>query len=374
MIRWGALIVALWINPVAAEVLLTPDEIAQTMAFGPWPPEIKADPSNRVSGDDRAIALGETLFTDPALSVDGRFACATCHDPAQSFTTPHERAMGRERLARNSPSLKNLAGLRWYGWGGKSDNLWAASLHPITHPLEMAHTPETWRDTLATSTNLAPFEALFGPLDQQTPKAVLVNTAKTLAAYQETLITLPAPFDAFREALERGDMIAADAYPQSAQRGLQLFLTKGNCSFCHSGPRFSNNEFHDAGVPYFLSDTTVDGGRHAGLQFLFSSPYTLIGEWSDDPAKSGAWAVQNVRQTHADFGTFRTPSLRGVADTAPYMHNGSLADLDAVVRHYNQIDMERMHADGEAILMPLDLTEDDISDLVDFLKTLSASE
>ncbi|MEH6832307.1 MAG: hypothetical protein V7661_15855, partial [Sulfitobacter sp.] len=137
------------------------------------------------------------------------------------------------------------------------------------------------------------------------------------------------------------------------------------------GPRFSNNEFHDAGVPYFVDETTVDQGRFEGLNFLLSSPYTLAGEWSDDRSKSGAWAVQSIRQTHADFGTFRTPSLRGVAETAPYMHDGSLPDLAAVVYHYNEIDLERMHAEGEAILLPLSLTEIEISDLIEFLGTLS---
>ncbi len=133
----------------------------------------------------------------------------------------------------------------------------------------------------------------------------------------------------------------------------------------------SRNEFHDAGVPYFLSETEVDDGRFGGLNFLLSSPYTLDGDWTDDPKKQGAWAVRNVRRSHSDFGTFRTPSLRGVAETAPYMHDGSLDDLDAVVRHYNEIDIERLHADGEAILSQLNLSEQEIADLVAFLMTLS---
>ena len=124
-------------------------------------------------------------------------------------------------------------------------------------------------------------------------------------------------------------------------------------------------------MPYFLDDGTVDQGRFQGLKLLLSSPYTLAGEWTDDDEKSGAWAVQNVRQTHADFGTFKTPSLRGVAETAPYMHDGSLPDLAAVLRHYSEIDLDRMHAEGEAILLPLNMTETEISDLAEFLETLS---
>ncbi len=354
-----------------AEVLLSEDEIQQTLMFGPWPPALESDPSNRVSGNPQAIALGEALFNDPLLSVDGALACVSCHDPEQAFASSNPRAIGRVLLDRNTPSLRNLAGLRWYGWGGKSDNLWAASLHPIVDEKEMAHSSVSLKSAIAYSAYATDFETLFGGISDQDPEQVLVNTAKTLSAYLETLITNRTPFDDFRDALEQRDMETAGRYSVSAQRGLQLFLGRGNCAFCHSGPKFSNNEFHDAGVPYFLNGSEVDEGRYGGLNLLFSSAFTLDGNWNDDPEKQGAWPVRNVRRTHADFGTFRTPSLRGVAETAPYMHNGTLADLGAVVRHYSQIDMERLHADGEAILTELNLTDREIADLVTFLSTLS---
>ncbi|MGR3617266.1 MAG: cytochrome-c peroxidase [Paracoccaceae bacterium] len=354
-----------------ADLILSPAEVSQTLSLGPWPPETVPDKSNRASGNVAAIALGEDLFTDPILSKDGNLACSSCHDPAQGFTVPLSRAVGRELLDRNSPSVVNLAGLRWFGWGGKSDNLWAASLHPIVADQEMAHSAQSLQATLSASRYKPAYEAIFGPIGPKTPEVVLVNIAKALAAYQEVLVTRPTAFDVFRDALEQQNHAAALSYPEAAQRGLQIFLAKGNCIMCHSGPRFSNNEFHDAGVPYFIDETTVDQGRFGGLNILLSSPYTLVGEWSDDEGKHGAWAVRNVRQTHANFGTFRTPSLRGVAKTAPYMHNGSLPDLTAVVQHYNEIDLERMHADGEAILQPLNLSVAEISSLVAFLESLS---
>ncbi len=354
-----------------AEVLLSAEEIEQTLSFGPWPLSFQSDPSNRVSNNARAIALGEALFNDPVLSVDGAFSCASCHDPEQAFTTPKARALGRVLLDRNTPSLRNLAGLRWYGWGGKSDNLWAASLHPIIEEHEMAHSPESLKTAISESAYIDDFEAIFGGIQDKGPERVLVNTAKVLSAYLETLATDRTQFDDFRDALEDQDFAAAADYPEAAQRGLQLFLGRGKCVFCHNGPRFSNNEFHDAGVPYFLNETEVDEGRFGGLNFLLSSPYTLDGDWSDDPDKQGAWAVRNVRRSHSDFGTFRTPSLRGVAETAPYMHDGSLGDLKSVIRHYSSIDTERLHADGEAILSELNLSEQEIADLIDFLETLS---
>ncbi|WP_298934003.1 cytochrome c peroxidase [uncultured Ruegeria sp.] len=354
-----------------AEVLLSEDQIQQTLPFGPWPPSFQSDPSNRVSNDTRAIALGAALFNDPVLSVDGAFSCASCHDPEQAFTTFEARALGRVLLDRNSPSLRNLAGLRWYGWGGKSDSLWAASLHPIIEEQEMAHSKESLKTAISESSYIDEFEAMFGDIQTQDPELVLVNTAKTLSAYLETLATDRTQFDDFRDALERRDLAMAANYPEPAQRGLQLFLGRGKCVLCHNGPRFSNNEFHDAGVPYFLSETEVDEGRFGGLNFLLSSAYTLDSDWSDDPDKQGAWVVRSVRRSHSDFGTFRTPSLRGVAETAPYMHDGSLIDLEAVIRHYSEIDTERLHVDGEAILSELNLTEQEVADLAAFLVTLS---
>lgn len=362
----------LFSTPAFAEHLLTPEEVAKTLSFGPWPPERIKDPSNRVSGNADAIALGQLLFNDPLLSKDGVFACASCHHPEQAFTTPISRAIGRgHALERNTPSVRNLQGLRWYGWAGRSDNLWAASLHPILAEAELAQTTVSLKGAIVTSPYAEPFEALFGSLVTQSPETVLVNVAKVLAAFQESLVTGPTPFDAFRDALAKGDIEAASAYPKAAQRGLKLFLGHGNCALCHTGPLFSNNEFHDAGVPYFLGPSQVDEGRFLGLKHLFDSPYTLSGTWSDDPERRGAWIVETVRKSHADFGMFRTPSLRGVAETAPYMHQGGFPDLEAVIQHYNTIDLERMHTKGEAILRPLGLSDDQVADLITFLETLS---
>ena len=164
------------------------------------------------------------------------------------------------------------------------------------------------------------------------------------------------------------------AVPAAAQRGLVLFLGRGKCGLCHSGPTFSNGEFHNAGVPYFVATGRVDSGRYGGLRNVLASPFTLAGEYSDDPQGTGAWVTRQVRPLHSDFGAFRVPGLRNVASTAPYMHDGSLATLTEVVQHYDEIDLERLHADGEAILAPLSLTDRDVSDLVSFLESLDHKE
>ena len=354
-----------------AEILISEDEIDQALLHGPWPPEFSVDPSNKVSGNPDAIKLGEALFSDPILSKNGEMSCQSCHDPATGFSDALPRAAGRKTLDRNTPSLMNLRSHRWFGWAGGSDNIWAQSIAPILHGDEMGHDRDSLKEAISASSYVSAYGDLFGPITQHESDEVLVNISKALAAYQETLITGQTSFDRFRNALEAGDIKAASEYSASAQRGLQLFLGRGNCAFCHSGPAFTNGEFHDAGVPYFITETRVDEGRFGGMKTLKNSPYTLAGEFSDDPEKSGAWAVNQVRFQHSDFGTFRVPGLRGAARSAPYMHNGSLSDFDAVVEHYNAINMERLHVDGEAILQPLGLTEREKEDLVTFLKSLS---
>jgi cytochrome c peroxidase len=226
------------------------------------------------------------------------------------------------------------------------------------------------KSVIQDSTFLIPYKHLFGDLAKQTDDAVLVNIGKALAAFQETLVTPKTSFDHFRDAIANEDWNAAANYPKSSQRGLSLFLGKGNCAFCHSGPLFSNGEFHDAGVPYFIRPGEVDRGRHQGIIDLKKSPFTLASDYSDDPKKTGAWKVNKVASLHSNFGIFRVPSLRNVVNTAPYMHNGSIANLEAVVNHYSNINIERLHADGEAILKPLNLSPQEIDDLVSFLKSL----
>jgi len=201
---------------------------------------------------------------------------------------------------------------------------------------------------------------------------VVVDAAKALAAFQETLVTPPAAFDAFGAAVARGDAAGMAAYPADARRGLAIFLGEGQCAACHSGPLFSNREFHDAGVPYFLPGGGVDAGRAAGIARWRESAFGLLGPWNDDPAGSDLRTSRHVLAQPRNFGEFRVPSLRGLAGTAPYQHNGARADLAAMVDYYADLDEERLHADGERLLAPLRLRPAARADLVAFLASLQA--
>ncbi len=162
-------------------------------------------------------------------------------------------------------------------------------------------------------------------------------------------------------------------YPQAAQRGLALFLGRGRCYVCHSGPTFSNGEFSDIGVPYFIGKGQVDPGRHGGIQALQASRYNLLGPYNDDATRATATGTRHVVREHRHFGEFKVPSLRNLAATAPYMHDGSRRTLRDVLRHYSELDENRLHADGERILVPLHLTPEETEDLLAFLDSLNAT-
>jgi cytochrome c peroxidase len=260
---------------------------------------------------------------------------------------------------------------RWFGWDGANDSLWAQSIRPLLDARELGMSAQKVAALVRGDADLAcRYRKVFGELPRE-DEAVLVGVGKALAAFQETRVSGRTPFDEFRDALLKGDKASIGSYPEEAKRGLEIFVGKGKCNFCHLGPAFTNGEFHDTGIPFFIEKGRVDPGRHAGIQKLRASPYNLLGRYNDDPKRSSATGTRHVRLEHRNFGEFRTPSLRNLALTAPYMHNGSLATLRDVVNHYSTLSPDRLHADGEAILAALKLSERESGDLVAFLETLS---
>ena len=370
----AALALALAVASVSAQTLLdfTPQERAQIAAHGPWPPAAARDPANRVDGNPGAIRFGRALFFDKRLSANGRLSCASCHVPALAFQDGLRTAQGRVAGIRNTPSLWDAGQRRWLGWDGTHDALWAASLAPLLADGEMAQRPARLAATVRATPSLkSAYRRAFEQPPPANDERLVVDLAKALAAYQATLVSPRTPFDSFRDALLRGDARAAGTYPLAAQRGLRLFIGSARCSVCHAGPAFSNGEFADIGVPFFVAGG-VDSGRHGGLQTLQASRMNRLGTFNDAGADDPrAVTTRHVVIEPRHFGEFRVPGLRQLARTAPYMHDGSLATLDDVVRHYSQLNEERLHADGERILRRLDLTPDQAADLAAFLRSLS---
>ena len=337
-----------------------PDELASIVSLGPWPPPAARDASNRVSARAEAAALGEVLFHSTRLSTVGGLRCASCHEPWRHFTDGRARALGAEAGARNTPSLLNVRLQHWFGWDGANDSLWSQSIRPMLDVHEMrsdaAHVAQALRDD---ETLKRLYARAFGHAPPADDETALVDAGKALAAYQETLVSERTPFDAFRDALVRGDGAAAQRYPAVAQRGLRLFVGRGQCIACHAGPNFSDGEFHRSSIVSTLHDGTRDSGRTLGLEKLLASPYARNGRFNDEASAARAPASQP-----AQAGAFRTPGLREVSATAPYMHDGSIANL---------CDALQPHATLEGRTMP-PLTLAERRDVVAFLRTLSVQE
>jgi cytochrome c peroxidase len=357
---------------------LADDEVAAILSHGPWPLPFVPDPGNRVSGQPAAIELGRRLFGDARLSADGRRACASCHRPELGFADgrPRSAAADGTRLDRNAPGLLDARLQHWFGWDGGSDSLWAFVLRPLADPRELGLEPARLAELIAGDAGLVCLRrAAFGTASPVSAE-LRVEVAKALAAFVETLDSPRTRFDAFRDALARGDATAVAAFPPDALRGLRLFVGAGRCNLCHLGPAFTNGEFHDVGRPFMAAPGRPDPGRHGGVRTVLADPHNRLGRWSDAPAPAAGWPDPAVRTrhlapSHRNFGEFRVPGLRAAALTAPYGHDGSMATLEDVIDHYADLDMERLHADGESLLRPLRLDAAGRRDLLAFLRTLS---
>ncbi len=368
-----AALLALAAGGAAAQLLeFTDAETRAILRHGPWPAPWTPDPSNRASGNPQAVEFGEHLFFEPRLSPSGKVLCATCHAPFRSWQDSRARAFGLVEVDRNTPSLLNVRYNRWFGWDGAGDSLWAQSIRPILDGREMGGGQMQAAALVRADPEYAcRYEKVFGAPLPASDEALLAGIGKALAAFQETLVAGRAPFDEFRDALEKRDRAAAARYPIAAQRGLRIFVGRGNCATCHFGPNFTNGEFHDTGVPFFVAGGGVDPGRHGGIRKLRVNPFNLLGRHNDDQAGASATKTLHVSLEHRNFGEFKVPGLRNAARTAPYMHNGSLATLAEVVRHYSEISPERLHSDGEILLKPLRLSAEESADLVAFLESLT---
>jgi len=360
-------------------------ELRTILQHGPWPPPVSRDSSNRVSGNAGAIAFGEKLFFDQRLSAKGSISCGTCHVPERGWTDSRKLGVGLVEVDRNTPTVQNVRTHRWFGWDGSSDNLWSQSMRPLLDAREMGMTERQVAEVVRNDADLAcHYEKVFGTRPPAADEVVLVGVGKALAAFQETLVSGRTPFDDFRDALEKGDLKAAARYPQDAQKGLRIFAGRGNCSLCHFGPNFTHGEFHEVGIPVFKKAGGVDWGRYEGIKKLRANRFNLLGPFNDDPARADGTSTRHVALVPQTFEQFKVPTLRNVALTAPYMHNGHLATLPDVVRHYSEIDPTLLHmahlyfdplvpeaVPTDTLLKPLKLTSIEISYVVAFLMTLT---
>ena len=310
---------------------------AEFTEFGPLPPA--PAPADNPTTPEK-VALGQRLFDDPRLSASGQIACASCHARELGFADGLRTSFGhdRQRGRRNSPSVSASAWMPVLFWDGRAETLEAQSLHPLVDPLEMAGAlPDIEARIAAEPAYADDFRKAFGD-DQVT----IDRIAKALASFQRSLRPGQGRWRRFIGGERR-------ALNDQQLRGLHLFRTKAACASCHSGPMLSDGKFHNLGLTFYGREREDLGRYHV----------------TGDPA---------------DVGAFRTPSLLGASRTGPWMHNGLFPLMEGVVRFYNAggarprrpagAENDPLFPQTDPMLEPLNLTEDEIDDLVAWLETL----
>ncbi|MBK7590813.1 MAG: hypothetical protein IPI27_05665 [Betaproteobacteria bacterium] len=283
----------------------------------------------------RRSPSGERLFNDPRLSRPGTIACASCHLPPRSFTDGLPRAHGLAATDRNTSASPTSGGSAGHGWDGANDNLWAQSLRPLLDPREtggdLAHVAAVVR---ADADLRERHRESFGAPPSAADEPVAVDVAKALAAYQETLATGRTPFDEFRDALARGDDCGAARYPRrhgAAWRSSSARAAATSVTWVPTSPTASSTTSASRSSPARSCRRRPPRRRPARAG---EPGTTRWGRSTTIPRGRPPPRPATSRPSTATFGEFRVPSLRDVARTAPYMHNGSLAARD-VVRHYS---------------------------------------
>jgi cytochrome c peroxidase len=351
----------------------TDAEIRTILSHGPWPARVPPDPTNRVSGKPDAIDFGQRLFFDPRLSGTGEISCSRCHVPEHNWTDNLRRGSGMAEVDRNTPTLMNLRAQRWFGWDGGADSLWSQSLRPMMDRRELAATPRHVAQLVRNDAQFScRYRNTFGKAPSPTDdEAVFVDVGKALAAFVETLTSGHTPFDRFRDALAKGEALPPGTYSEPAQRGLRIFIGKGGCAECHSGPNFTGGEFFNTGLSKSAPHGRPDPGRLAAIRHVASSRYNLTSPYNDDKTGASAAHTRQAALEKPGFGEFKVPSLRNLVLTAPYGRDGSADTLAEVVRHYSGIDPTGLRAKDGRPARPLNLTQREQTDLVVFLESLS---
>jgi cytochrome c peroxidase len=266
------------------------------------------------------LALGRRLFSDRRLSREGSLSCAVCHDPRRAFTN------GRSVDTRQVPAIVNRAYGTFFFWDGRAASLEEQALQPMLNPREMATTQEAAVAVIRNDRGYwRSFQVVFGR------EANFEDIGRAIACFVRTIRSGDSRYDRY-ESGRRGML------SEEERRGLALFRGKARCIQCHSGPNLTDEGFHNTGVA-FRGGHLLDEGRFA------------------------------VTQDPQDHGRFKTPTLREIARTAPYMHDGSLATLEDVIDYYDRGGNRNLNLDSA--IQPLHLSREDKRAIVSFLRALN---
>jgi cytochrome c peroxidase len=366
-------------------------------------PPLPPDPTNAYAEDLEAASLGQRIFFDRRFSSNGEVACATCHQPEKHFTDDLSLSQGVGTTNRHSMTIVGTAYSPWLFWDGRKDSQWAQALGPLESVVEHGGS-RTQYAHLIDEHYREDYEAVFGPLpdfsdlerfpdaagpipdnptalanwegmsaaDRELVTMVYVKIGKAIAAYERLLQFGPSRFDEYVAATRKGDRTGMAAlFSDEEVAGLRLFISEdgARCIRCHNGPLFTNNSFHNTGVP----ESTVlppDTGRAEGVQQVIADEFNCVSPHSDAEAGQCAELRFVVVDGAELMRAFRPPTLRNVTLTAPYMHAGQYSTLSAVINHYN---LAPAAPAGDSELEPLGLTDSELAQLLAFLATLESS-
>ncbi|MBU2713985.1 cytochrome-c peroxidase [Zooshikella harenae] len=367
-----------------------------------------------------AASIGQQLFFDTRFSANQQVSCATCHNPQLYFTDGLVVSKGMSETRRNAPSIIGAAYSPWQFWDGRKDSLWSQALGPMESGVEhglsrlevvqmfiqyyLSSYKQLMTETGKSDNSVSKkyFQQLTSLLKLSTPSSpdgviqaqqnwqeisqvqqslinrVFADVGKLLMAYQRQIRPLPSRFDLFVKQLEKDTVNKVklkEIYTEEEVAGLRLFMGKGNCASCHNGPLFTNYEFHNIGAPE-ADIKQVDMGRYEGVAALLKDKFTCLSPWSDADKNYCQEMLYLKKQGPELVGAFKTPSLRNVAKTAPYMQSGQFATLDDVLAHYNKptppyYDREQHPSRPHFDILPLGLTPEELQQIKSFLFTLT---
>jgi cytochrome c peroxidase len=361
-------------------------------SLGPLP----ADPSNRYADDSVAARLGHQLFFDTRLSSTGKVSCASCHMPDENFQDGLALGKGVGTTARRTMPIAGTARSPWQFWDGRADSQWEQALGPLESPVEHGGDRTQYAKMVAERYR-GIYEQVFGPLPELAglpahagPVAdsaaaaawkaiasarrreisrVYANIGKAIAAYERRIGFSPSRFDRWVDAELAGrEHTTETTLSPDEVAGLRIFIGKGNCVTCHNGALFTDNHFHNTGVPLPATELPADSGRASGVRQALAAEFRCTGEYSDAKPEECEELRFAVAEGEELVRAYKTPSLRNVAERAPYMHAGQIASLEDVVEHY---DAAPKSPSGHSELRKLKLSKREREQLVAFLRALS---
>jgi len=295
---------------------------------GPLPTHVPTPPTNL--GYLQKVELGKQLYFDGRLSKNNSVSCAFCHNPGTGFADARQFSIGAFGTAggRQAPTVYNTGFIPLQFWDGRAGSLEEQAIGPIHNPIEMAEQHETIVPKIAKIPGYQKqFQLIFGG------GASLQHIAEAIAAFERTIVSQNSAFD-------KQAMGESGAMSEAAVRGMGLFKGKARCILCHNGPNFTDNKFHNLGVPQ-VGPLKEDLGRYL------------------------------VTRAEKDKGAFKTPTLRSIVETAPYMHDGVFKTLEEVIEFFDQGGGNNPHL--SPLMKPLGLTAEEKADLHEFLKALTGA-